>query len=324
MKKLVALLLMLGLLLTCVPAFALETSDVFGSVDSDDAGSWGPPYNHSEWKKMVGVDLKQGAKITAKVYDESGKLFNTLVDGEQYGAGYLVINWPAVNEEGWHAGKGEHVTYDLEITAEIDGETVTLHVPYDFYYAHDFADHEKYKVTWYPHNTICVAGIEFRKVRPELTSKWYNFAAIDLSADGVQTFDLVASNKYIIGTVTVTKFGDEVTVDWDLRRQGTNDANFKPEREFLTFFSDLNAVTEVEPDKFEGPTYEFGKPISIANDLGGDTNVLLYICNQATYCNNLSYEYKNPIYHAEYWPNLKWRIAVREAMMELVNADLGE
>lgn len=53
-------------------------------------------------------------------------------------------------------------------------------------------------------------------------------------------------------------------------------------------------------------------------------DVLLYICNQATYCNNLSYKYQNPIYHAEYWPNLDWRIAEREAMMELVNADLAE
>lgn len=324
MKKLVALLLTLGLLLTCTSAFALETSDVFGQFDQNDRGHWDPPYDHSQWKKMVGFDLKQSAKLTAKVYDSDGNLFNTLLSDAQYDAGYVVINWPAVNADGWHAGSGVQANYNLVVTAEIDGEIVTTTVPYSIIYSHDFTDHLQYKVTWYPHNTICVAGIEFRKVRPELTSKWYNFAAIDLSADGVQTFDLVASNKYIIGTVTVTKFGDEVTVDWDLRRQGTNDANFKPEREFLTFFSDLNAVTEVEPDKFEGPTYEFGKPISIANDLGGDTNVLLYICNQATYCNNLSYEYKNPIYHAEYWPNLKWRIAVREAMMELVNADLGE
>lgn len=35
-------------------------------------------------------------------------------------------------------------------------------------------------------------------------------------------------------------------------------------------------------------------------------------------------KYQNPIYHAEYWPNLDWRIAEREAMMELVNADLAE
>lgn len=177
---------------------------------------------------------------------------------------------------------------------------------------------------WYNHNTICVAGIEFRQVRSDLTHKWYNFAAIDLTNDGVQKFDLVASNVFVIGSVTVTKNGDEVIVDWKLNRQGTNDANFILENEFLTIFSDLNAVTEVEPSRFEGVTYEFGQPISIENDLNGDTNVLLYICNQATYCDNLSYAYLNPIYHARYWPNLPSRIAQRNAMMELVNADIAE
>lgn len=177
---------------------------------------------------------------------------------------------------------------------------------------------------WYDHNTICVAGIEFRQVRSDLTRKWYNFAAIDLTNDGVQKFDLVASNVFVIGSVTVTKNGDEVVVDWKLNRQGTNDANFILENEFLTIFPDLNAVTEVEPSKFEGVTYAFGQPISIANDLGGDTNVLLYICNQATYCDNLSYAYLNPIYHARYWANLPSRVAQRNAMMELVNVDIAE
>lgn len=177
---------------------------------------------------------------------------------------------------------------------------------------------------WYDHNTICVAGIEFRQVRSDLTNKWYNFAAIDLTNDGVQKFDLVASNVFVIGSVTVTKNGDEVVVDWKLNRQGTNDANFILENEFLTIFPDLNAVTEVEPSKFEGVTYAFGQPISIANDLGGDTNVLLYICNQATYCDNLSYAYLNPIYHARYWANLPSRVAQRNAMMELVNADIAD
>lgn len=179
-----------------------------------------------------------------------------------------------------------------------------------------------YPAIWYPHNTICVAGIEFRAVRPELTEKWYTFAAIDLSEDGVQVYDLVASNTYVIGTVSVSKNGDEVIVTWEVNRQDTNDANFQLENEFLTFFSDLDAITELEPADFKGAVYEFGQPISIADDLNGDTNVLLYICNQATYCDNLSYQNRNPIYHPWYWPNLDWRVAQREAMMALVNADL--
>lgn len=321
MKKLVSLILAI-MMLCASSAMALEANDVFGAFDENDRGHWNPPYDHSVWKKMVGVELKQDAKISAKVYDEEGNLFNTLLDGEQCQAGYLVINWSAVDTNGWHAGTDVEVTYDLEVTAEVNGEIVTTHVPYTIIYAHDYTDHIQFQVKWYPHNTICVAGVEFRDVRPELTSKWYNFAAIDLSQDGVQVYDLVASNMYIIGSVIVNKAGDEVTVEWKLNHQGTTDANFQLEDEFLTFFSDLNAVTEIDPEKYEGPSYEFGQTISIANDLGGDTNVLLYILNQATYCNNLSYKYQKPIYHTRYWPDLDYRIAEREAMMVLVDADL--
>lgn len=178
-----------------------------------------------------------------------------------------------------------------------------------------------YPANWYPHNTICVAGIEFRDVKPEVTSKWYNFAAIDLSRDGVQVYDLVASNMFVIGKVTVTKQGDEVVVDWALNHQGTNDSNFQLEDEFLTIFSSLSAVNEVEPDRFEGPTYEFGQPISIADDLNGDTNVLLYIRNMATYCDNLAYKHLKPIYHARYYSDTNVRIAQRNAMAVLMDAD---
>lgn len=322
MKKLISMLLALLMLVVSGTAMALDQNDVFGAVDEDGRGHWNPPYDHSVWKKMVGVDLKKDATITAKMYDEEGKLFNVLMEDEQCKAGYIVINWPAVDMNGWHAGAGITVTYDLEITAVVNGETVVKHVPYSIIYAHDYTDHIQFQVSWYPHNTVCVAGVEFRDVRPELTNKWYNFAAIDLSEDGVQVFDLVASNMYVIGTATVTKTGDEVTVDWALSHQGTTDGNFQLENEFLTIFSDLDAVTEVEPSKFEGVTYEFGKPISIANDLNGDTNVLLYICNQATYCNNLSYKCMKPIYHPRYNENAEHYVQLREVMMTMVEADL--
>lgn len=183
------------------------------------------------------------------------------------------------------------------------------------------AEKDTYPSFWYPHNTVCVAGIEFRDVKPELTNKWYNFAAIDLSQDGTQTFDLVASNMYVVGTVTVTVAGDEVTVDWKLRKQGTTDANFVSESEFLTFFNSLDAVNGVEPEGFTGPVYQFGQPISIANDLGGDTNVLLYIRNTATYCTNLSYKYQRPIYHEPYDANQAFRKLQREAMFAIMDAD---
>lgn len=321
MKKLVALLLAVVLMSACLPAAlaaGVQPSDVFGAFDDDNMGSWGAPYDHSVWKKLFGFQLKQNASITVDVYID-GEYFRQLNKNESMEAGYITVDWPAVNENGWHPDPG---TYELTatVTAVVNGETVT----HDFVipgwnYAHSIKDH--IQATWYPHNTVCVAGIEFRDVKPELTNKWYNFAAIDLSQDGTQTFDLVASNMYVVGTVTVTVAGDEVTVDWKLRKQGTTDANFESESEFLTFFNSLDAVTGVEPDGFVGPVYQFGQPISIANDLGGDTNVLLYIRNTATYCTNLSYKYQNPIYHEPYDANQAFRKLQRDVMFAIMDAD---
>lgn len=175
--------------------------------------------------------------------------------------------------------------------------------------------------TWYAHNTVCVAGIAFRDVKPALTDRWYSFAALDLSRDGLHTFDLVASGLYVIGKVTVVREGDSVFVDWTLRHCGTNDSNFQPESEFLTFFHDLDTAVDVNPETFTGARYAFGEPISVENDLGGDTSVLLYICNRATYCDHLSYQYRSPIVYAPYRYDDEARIAQRGAMYRLMAAD---
>ena len=182
------------------------------------------------------------------------------------------------------------------------------------------AEDETKEIIWYFNNTVCVAGLEFREEKPEVTDKWYNFAAVDLSVEGEQVFDLVASNMYVVGKVIVNREGDSVTVDWKLNKQGAADGNFKSKAEFLGFFHDLDEVTTVIPSGV-GISFEFGQPISIANDLDGDTNVLLYIRNVATYCNNLSFQFKNDTFHPRYWRNLKSYADARDAMRALMQAD---
>ena len=56
MKKLVSLILAI-MMLCASSAMALEANDVFGAFDENDRGHWNPPYDHSVWKKMVGVEL---------------------------------------------------------------------------------------------------------------------------------------------------------------------------------------------------------------------------------------------------------------------------
>lgn len=320
MKKLAALVLTLMLIAACIPAFALDANDVFGAIDRNNMGSWSAPYNHNEWKKVCGVELKKEAKISASVYDENGELFINVINQEEYPAGYLVVNWPAVNSEGWHPGPNVDVTYSVKITAEIAGESVTIEEKFPFHFAHDISMHYNELIKWYPKNTACVAGLEFREVKPSLTNKWWNFAAVDLSRVGEQVFEYVASNKYVVGSVIVKRDGDIVTVEWKLNKQGTTDANFKTDAEFLTFFHDIDSVESVNPSEIH-TSYKFGQPISISNDLNGDTNVLLYVLNTVSYCSNLSYEYQKPIFHPAYDRNVSFRVARRMAMTELMQME---
>lgn len=353
MKKLIALVLAVGMLLVCLPALAdaptlslrfaaspkdVAISDTVRAINASYRGTiydmfifWEEGgslrYDITRQKRLVneswsfspaayGMTSGEGTRawacyLASDAGDAAADFYTTYVNAE---TPYVRL---ALNP--WQVGADGSLT---EVAVEANQRLLVKYRDEIKQIVDQYRHPDAYPATWYPHNTICAAGIAFRDVRPELTSKWYNFVALDLSEDGVQRFDLVASNLFIIGKVTVTKHDDDVVVEWQLNRQGTNDANFELEDEFLTIFPDLDAVTELEPADFTGTVYEFGKPISISEDLGGDTNVLLYIRNQATYCDNLSYKHQKPIYHERYWPNLDWRMEAREEMMKLVNADL--
>ncbi len=113
-----------------------------------------------------------------------------------------------------------------------------------------------------------------------LTNKWYRFTPIDLSVEGTQSIDLLASNMYIIGKVFVTVSDGTVTVDCDYV---SHDINVKSE--FCTFLPSLAETVTVDQAKLTN--YAFGEAINIADDLAGDTKVLLYICNVVDYNSDL-------------------------------------
>ena len=126
---------------------------------------------------------------------------------------------------------------------------------------------------WY-HMTVCSVGPRFRD-ESDITDKWDMFTPVDLSNDGEQVFDLVAGNKHIIGKVTVSVADGQVTVSY----KTINHVEMKSD--FLTFFADLASVTTLDESQLIG--YSFGEPVSIADQLGGDTKVLLYIHGNAVY-----------------------------------------
>lgn len=167
----------------------------------------------------------------------------------------------------------------------------------------------KPKYTWYPNNTVGVAGISLRDTYPELTKKWYNVVPVDLTQDGRQNFTLVASNLFYIGNAYVDVKGDEVTVGYELAK-----GHGYVKGECLQWFTSVDEITSDFLNNPEG-TVAFGQTISRANDLKGQDVALLFICNTVTY----RQPYTNSgVPLTRYWPNLdEWK-AYRADLAELM------
>lgn len=166
-----------------------------------------------------------------------------------------------------------------------------------------------HKASWYDHNTVCLAGLPVRELFPERTDRWYPVVPIDLTRQGVQTYDLVASNLFVIGQAAVLIDGDGVTVVYGLAK---GEGYVKDE--CLRWFTTLADVTADFLEKPEGGA-AFGETISIEKDLKGQDTALLFICNTVTY----SQPYAGQGYLPRYWPNLPQRVAERESMAELMD-----
>ena len=201
----------------------------------------------------------------------------------------------------------------LQASFKLDGKTYT----YSLYYTYSNKDGGTVTVekgTWYPDNTACSFGPAFRDVRPGLTDQWYLFTPIDLTRQGRQTFEYVASNLYLIGEVYVDVYGDTVRVTYHnfYEDQGGNTETLT---EFFTFFHDLKSVTNVNPETMGDPGYRFGQSISIEGDLDGDTNVLSFVRNRVTYRDYVTNSRKL----TRFWPNLKERKDLRDQMLAMMD-----
>ena len=220
------------------------------------------------------------------------------------------IAWPVpYDDAGLSAGKPVKM---LRASFVMDGKTYS----YNIYFNYDAKSGAitVEKGTMYTKNTACSFGPAFRDVRPSLTDKWYTFTPVDLTIQGRQTFEYVASNKYVIGEVYVDVAGDSVTVTFHNFYED-QEGNTKTLSEFLTFFHDLKSVKNVEPEKMQELGYRFGDTISIEKDLEGDTNVLLFIRNQVTYCDYVTSTHKL----TRFWPNLPERKPLREQMQAMMD-----
>ena len=220
--------------------------------------------------------------------------------------------------------------YDSEMTAKkpikqirasfvLDGKTYTYNLFYNFVNGKDGPAVTVEKGTWYSDNTACSFGPYFREERPRLTDKWYTFTPVDLSKQGRQTFEYIASNMYLIGEVYVDVNGDRVSVSYE-NFYADKGGNTKTLSEYFTFFHDLDAVTDVNPETMQDPGFRFGQSISIEKDLAGDTDVLLFVRNRVTYRDYVNGSHKL----TRFWPNLPERVALRDQMRARFENDLAK
>ena len=137
---------------------------------------------------------------------------------------------------------------------------------------------DKPKKTWFPNNTICLAGLSLQETSTRLPDKWYNVIPVDLTRQGRQTYLLTISNARFIGECYVDVWGDEVTVDYSLIEHSA----IEPLESYGRWFTKLSQVTEKSIESKENG-FVFGEPLSIAEDLGGADVALLFIRSKATY-----------------------------------------
>ena len=266
------------------------------------------------------LEEAQSAAVLKTVVNEtiSGKIHNALTEtltcsqtreGIQPGE---VLTWPAFYDDA-ELSTAKPVKR-VKAAFTMDEKTYT----YTFYYNYSIKNHIPQitveRATWYSNNTACSFGPQFRELQPQLTDKWYMFTPIDLTIQGRQSFEYVASNLYVIGKVLVDVAGDQVTVSY-FNYHVSSGGNTETEEEFFTFFPDLASVSNVDPENMGVPSFTFGQPLSIEKDLGGDTNVLLFIRNKVTYCDYVTKSVKL----TRFWINHPDRVALRNEMLALMD-----
>ena len=293
MKRMICMLLCLLTLLSC--GSVLADAPVISDVKIGN-GAWAPPYNHDVWKNFVTFELDTDSKIYAKIYDENGNVFNVpKVEGEythdlSVNAGTVELTWPGVSYSGKHPEAGSSGSYTVVIkVSNENGSTEETFTINDFTFVHGPDDHiYTPKKKYYPanssepmlHNNVRSFGPRLCDVDPSITSKWFRFTPIDLSEDGVQVYDLISGDHFIIGKVYVTVQGDLFQVSF--KYYDVNRFWDWSQYSFFTIFSDIDHVNAVAADEVYY-RFAYDTTYSISQTLGGDTKVLLYLCNKVTH-----------------------------------------
>ncbi len=142
----------------------------------------------------------------------------------------------------------------------------------------------------WPNNTACSLGPRFRDEDPALTDKWYMYTPVDLTQDGVKTYPLIASNVYIIGSVSVTVEDGNATVAYTLATK-----KIKVKEEFLTFLPGLEGLDTVEPEEMADRGFKLNEPFPVnekLKDAGGTLMFLRLVIDYDIYADGVKRYYE--------------------------------
>lgn len=307
MKKTLAFALTLVLMLSALPAFAASES-----IDLKYLGDSKVPLNSGDPIKAYTMTYKgPGAAVTVTITDRvTKKTYNggtyDMQDGQsidvstyQYGD-FPETDKPRAMRITFSTPAGLKKSVTLYQMSEKSGGTVYL---------------RQIRPINYPNNTASTFGPHLRDLTPSLTDLWYMVTPLDLTQQGRQTYELVAGGVNVIGEVYVDVAGDTVTLSY-YNYYARYGGDTETKSEFVTLYHCYNDISSLDPAVI-GNQFMFNRPISIQNDLNGDTTVLMLVINRVDYCNFPTIQ--NML--RRFWENTPENTAKREALIQMIDWD---
>ena len=175
------------------------------------------------------------------------------------------------------------------------------------------SSHKKYEklgVTVMSNNTMCAFGPRLREsnLYPYNSDRWYMYTPFDASQEGTQTFELVASDSVIPGSIQISVRDGYLTVHEPQIIGNTLTYDLK----FFTVLHKISDLTMYEPEQLLSLNMVFDQPMNIQELFGEDRNLVLYLCCRVTYTYNQRWDFLqyNSAAHQRILDNMKWLMSV--------------
>lgn len=264
MRKARLILLLLAVWLVLGGTAAAE-GDVFTlSLDSLAADRLSDPTYQAEYLSsasqylQVTCTLPQEAEVTLAITSQS-------TGAMVYQRNYGVCGGAFASDFIYLEGAGAQGAY----TVTLQQGDMVVQAPY------------QHQLMYLTNNRAASAGISLKSLGNGLTDSWVTATLLDLEAlnSGALTVPLCASNQYDIGTVTISRNGDSLSVSCALT--DPNAIGITSQKLYL--ISNISLLTSLNDGALSGWAYSVGQDISLASNFAGVRYVLMYMPMRVDY-----------------------------------------